>query len=391
MDEASRRSVLLVAALGYALLAGLPAAAALTLIPVAETLRGKIYGVAALCLLALPVLAGRALLRRRRARALLAGASALLGVLLAVLYAASPDGRPLAGSPLRSEFLAEARYRRFSIAALLPEIDQVALATYVAPFIDPIIDRAQGARIRAMTMPHYRAMEADPEMAALGTVLPYAYADTDAAHLFAYAPPHAAGEHLPAILFLHGSAGNFKSYFYLWRGFADRTRMAVVCPSFGWGNWYEPGGVEAVERARRWAISTLGADEQRIFLVGLSNGGTGVTRAAAANPGAYRGLVLISAVLEDEILRGVAGGDEGAALPWPMLVLHGKADDRIPFADVQRSIARLRKKGAMTEDWFVDGEDHFLFFHRSDELLGRVADWVNRVEAGAAGAAPPVP
>ena len=74
-----------------------------------------------------------------------------------------------------------------------------------------------------------------------------------------------------------------------------------------------------------------------------------------------------------------------------MLFIHGKADDRIPFADVQRSVVRLQRKGAVTEQWFVENEDHYLFFDRSDELLGRVAQWVNRVEAGAAGAAPAVP
>ena len=231
-------------------------------------------------------------------------------------------------------------------------------------------------------MRHYRSMEADPEFAALGTVLPDAYADRDDGHLFAYAPPHASSERLPTILFLHGSAGNFKAYFYLWKRFAERTRTIVVCPSFGFGNWYEHGGVEAVERARAWAIVNLGADETRIFLVGLSNGGTGVTRAAAANPGAYRGLVLLSGVLEDDILRSAMKGDTaGAAFPWPMLVVHGRDDERIPLVDVQRSLKRLRARGASIDERIIDGEDHFLFFDRDEEVLGAVEAWVRARDA----------
>jgi pimeloyl-ACP methyl ester carboxylesterase len=380
MDRASRRSVLLVLGSVYGALTLFPALGAAILLPVAETWRGRVYATAVFCLLALPPLIVRArILRGRSAIGLAVGVGASFGVLLFVLYAASPDGRPLAGSPLRSEFLGDARYRRSAVATLLPEIDQVKLATYVAPAIDPIIDHAAGRRIRDMTMPKYRAMESDPEFAALGTVLADAYADRDAAHLFAYAPSHDSAEHLPMIVFLHGSAGNFKAYFYLWKRFADRTGMIVVCPSFGFGNWNQPGGIEAIERARAWAIATLGADASRVFLVGLSNGGTGVTRGARANPGAYRGLVFISGVVEEQILLRAGKDAEAGGLRWPMLFIHGDRDDRIPLQDVTYSTTRLRAHGAIVDEWFLDDEDHFLFFHRDNEVLDRIADWVKHI------------
>lgn len=379
MDRASRNAVLLVLGLGYGALALVPTVASAILVVAAETGRGRLFGVTALVLLALPVPVVRALVQRTRRRVLTAGAAAGVFVALFVaLCAASPDGRPLPGSPLRSEFLADARYRRFAIAALLPEIDQVKLGTYLVPAIDPLIDVAAGRRIRDMTMRHYRAMEADPELAALGTVMPYVFEDRDAGHLFAYAPPHAATERLPMVLFLHGSGGNFKAYFHLWRRFADDAHVIVVCPSFGFGNWSEPGGVEAVERARAWGVTNLGADERRILLVGLSNGGTGVTRAAAATPGAYRGLVFLSGVIEDYVLLGPDRRAGSVELPWPILVIHGRQDDRIPLADVTRSIALLKSRGATVDEWLVDGEDHFLFFERDVEVLARVKEWMAR-------------
>jgi pimeloyl-ACP methyl ester carboxylesterase len=377
MDEASKRSVLLVAALAYATLVACVVVVAAILLVVAETWQGHVYAVAGLCLLALPPLAVWARLRKGRARTAAAGVALLVGALVAALYAASPDGRPLPGSPLRSEFLGGAGYRRASVAALLPEIDQIKLGTYVMSVLDPLIDRHEAAHLRELCMRSYRAMEREPEWVALGTALPDAYADRDAGQLYAYAPPHDPGERLPAILFLHGSAGSFKAYFYLWRRYADRAHAAVVLPSFGWGNWYQPGGVEAIERVRAWAVATLGVDEKRIFLVGLSNGGTGVTRAAAANPGAYCGLGFVSPVLEDEILRG--SKQSPRAMPWPMLVVHGTIDDRIPVEGVAGSVARLRAQGATVDYRPVENEDHFLFFSRDEEVLGDVEAWTKEV------------
>jgi predicted esterase len=375
MDDDSRKATRLVLDLALAVLSLVPGIAALVLLFTAETGRGRLFAVAALCLLSLPPLVVRVLLRPRRARKPLAALATAFALLLVLLCVRSPDGRPLPGSPLRSEFLGQARYRRFAVAALLPEIDQIKLGTYLIPAIDPIIDHAAARHIRDVTMRHYRPMEAEPEFAALGTVMPGAFADTDDAHLFAYAPAEAPRDRRPTILFLHGSGGNFKSYFYLWRRFADRVGANVVLPSFGFGNWYEEGGTAAVERARAWAVSTLGADPDRIYLVGLSNGGTGVTRAAAASPHAYRGPAFLSGVLEAGVLLGGAKPGATVSLP-PILVIHGRDDDRIPISYIEPAVAKLRAHGAVVDEQIVDGQDHFLLFDRDEDVLSRVRDSV---------------
>ena len=132
--------------------------------------------------------------------------------------------------------------------------------------------------------------------------MPYAYSDTDSGHIYTYVPPHAPGERLPVLLFLHGSFGNFKGYFYLWRRFADQHHWIVACPSFGFGNWYRSVGPPAIARALERTLAGTPADPERVVLAGLSNGGTGVVRAAAsATPKAYAGLIFLS--------RGHGAGD----------------------------------------------------------------------------------
>jgi predicted esterase len=260
------------------------------------------------------------------------------------------------------------------VANLVPEIDQIKIGTYLVPAADRIIDVAASRRIRDVTMAVYRPMEVDPEYRALGSVMSYAYADEDSGHLYEYVPARAPDERLPLFVFLHGSAGNFKAYAWVLRAFADRARVIVVCPSFGFGNWYDDGGVAAVERARAYGVAQLGADPRRVVLAGLSNGGTGVTRAAAASPEAYAGLVFFSAVLEPEVLAMTDFAR--AASGKPVLLVHGARDDRIDQRWPDLAAARLRDLGATVTYRLYPEEDHFLFFARKDDVLEDLARWL---------------
>jgi hypothetical protein len=67
MDEASKRSVVLLSALAYVAVASAPAVTAIVLLVTAETWRGHLYAIAGLSLLGLPALLLRAMLRKRHA------------------------------------------------------------------------------------------------------------------------------------------------------------------------------------------------------------------------------------------------------------------------------------------------------------------------------------
>jgi len=338
-----------------------------------ETLSARLIAGSGLALALVPPLTLRRL-GGRGPRWLPAVPAALVILGLTAVALLSPSGAGLPSSTVRSHYTAEHPYRRFAVANLVPEIDQIKFGSYLVPAVDPILNRESAARLRDISMRLYRPMEADPAYRALGSAMNYAYDDIDSGHFYEYVPPRAPGEELPALLFLHGSAGNFKTYFYLFRRFADQERFILLCPSFGFGNWYEPGGVEAIERVRVHAVNELGADPSRVFLAGLSNGGTGASRAAAKSPSAFAGLIFLSAVMEREVLGGhaFAAGWRGRRV----LVVHGAADDRIPEGYALRAVALLREEGVDLTVHMVPGEDHFLLFSRPDEVLADMAAFV---------------
>jgi predicted esterase len=300
-------------------------------------------------------------------------------VLYVILCATAVPGAPPPGSPAGSVFIGSSGFARCSPANVVPEIDQIKLGTFLVPAIDPILTLSGGARLRDVALPLYREMELDPAFHAMGSVMHHAYADlfggaSDAGHLYYYVPTHAPGERLPAVVFLHGSGGNFKSYLWAWKRLADRERLVIVSPSFGFGNWDRAGGEEAVERARTYAVDRLPVDANRIHLAGLSNGGKGVSRIGARHPERYRGLIFLSPVLEEAVVgsRPFTEGWRGR----PLLVIHGARDDRVPEPFVGRAVTTLRNAGCRVAYRLHPDEDHFLFFSSLEPVLGEIAAWL---------------
>jgi len=302
----------------------------------------------------------------------------VLVVLAIWAVAMSPTGQPRPGSRFASRFPAGEATSRFSPLNIFPETDQMALAIRAAPLFDPILAAADVKHVLSVIMPSYRAMAADPEYRALGSVLGSAVAELAGGefrngHVYEYVPPHRNGERMPAVLFLHGSGGNFKTYLWGWRRFADRYHCVVVLPSFGFGNWRKAGGVAAIEAAREHALRDLPVDPDRLYLIGLSNGGTGVSRAGGAFPSHYRGLGFISGVIDvsTEVPEFEAGWKHR-----PILVVYGGKDDRIPARYTREAAEVLRGNGADVRTRLYARRDHFLFMAELDSVLADVAGWM---------------
>jgi pimeloyl-ACP methyl ester carboxylesterase len=348
-----------------------------------ETWRGK-AAILASSSIALSPLVGVYGVRRSRRALFLSLWGVLIILNLTFVLTSAPDGKSRPESRVANCFVGgDWPFPRYSLANLVPEIEQIKMGTALVPYADSLIDRAQARRIAEITLPIYRQMERDPDFRGLGSVMGWAYAELwggqfDYGHYYLYLPETAPGKKVPALIFLHGSAGNFKAYLWVWSQLGEERHMAVICPSFGFGNWYRAGGTEAIDAVVTHALTTLPIDLTHLYLVGLSNGGTGVSRAAVATPDRYRGLVYISPILEEEIV--LAPDFVEAWRERPLLVVHGDRDRRIPVEYVRERVRGLTEAGVdVTYREYAD-EDHFLLFSQPDAVLSVVQEWLDSID-----------
>jgi poly(3-hydroxybutyrate) depolymerase len=274
------------------------------------------------------------------------------------------------------------------LSSFVSEADQIALGIRLAQGVDARVDAEKAERIRRLTLPIYLAMERDPAFAHMGSALGYGYREfwggpPDPGHYVAIVPAYEGDGRGPTLAFLHGSGGNFASYWYVLAPLARERGIAIVCPTFGLGNWHKKGGVEAALRATDHAVERYGLDPKRVYLAALSNGGRGATRIIAQHAGRFRGVALISAVLEHGPIR--AGLADGAWRGLPVLFIHGSLDLRLPIGPTRDRVAELRTGGARVTEMVMDGEDHFLLFAQRRAVVDRLGAWIEECERGREG------
>lgn len=341
------------------------------MLSVARTLEGR---AAALFALAMIASAATAIAKRIRASVGLLAAALLCGVFLL----ARSNAITVPSSAVRLEYVGPRATRPWRIAPthVVPERDQLALATVLVPMVDALMTRQSAARLRGALDAVYDDVDRDPSLKSLPSAMGDAILDRDSGRVFVFEPPHARGERRPAILFLHGSAGSWKGYFAELYAIARANRWALAQPSFGFGNWNIHGGLDAVESARAWLVSQPWVDPTRVHLVCLSNGGRAATRIVATTERRYRSIVWLSSVIERSVLD-----DHPWHPSWnaaPMLVLHGANDERIPLEYVTRAVESLSASGAEVERELFAGEDHYLVFTQRARVRAAIARWVAR-------------
>ncbi len=365
------------------------------LLVLARTRRGRLLGFATVPLATIPVWYGLALwgfdqsfpgmgpasayprwLVTAAALGGLAGmafSSVVAVVTFAVVVFTSPRFRSDASPGFASVFLGPTWLYRWQLG-LVAEEDALWLGAWLVSRCDPRMTRADARQLRAgvrelldeiADVPEYRLLPPAWPFAVWGKAL-----SPDHGHFLAYVPPVADGERLGLLVALHGHGGNAVLWLHSWRDFADEHRFAVVCPSFGYGNWEHPDSPTAVDRCVEYAVAHHPVDAGRVVLAGLSQGGCGVGRAAAAFPGRFAGLVFLSATMEPAVLGG-----EGLA-GAKVFVAFGGRDVNVKPATVERGIAALRTGGADVTEHRDPAGDHFLFFEKRTEIQQRIAEWL---------------
>jgi pimeloyl-ACP methyl ester carboxylesterase len=303
------------------------------------------------------------------------------------LILVSPNGAPRKDARVQNRYSDGGwHYPRFALGALLPEIDQLLLGFKLVPMADSLFTMKQTREVSGLTRSIYGELEADEDFRALGSVLPEAYAEIwgqrfDHGHYFLYIPPRLDRKiPAPALVFLHGSGGNFKAYTWLLSKVADERGMVLVAPTFGMGNWGAQRSGPVVMAALEDASRAIPLDLSQVHLAGLSNGGLGVGYVAASEAGRrFRSLIFLSPVCDKDALRSKEFSIQGR--DKPVLIITGQDDDRVPLPYVVSCAELMKSAGARVEMSAYAGADHFLVFSHRERLLKQLSDWLGRQSA----------
>ncbi len=317
--------------------------------------------------------------------------SGLLGLITAVslllLVPLIPSGQPAADSPISHQFVGNGRtFPRWSLVNnIIPEAEQLNLGFRLMPYVDALFTNEQAAVLRPATAAIYAEIEQDPHFSELGSAMGWAYNEPigrpfDVGHYYLYLPQQAQQDDapLPAIVFLHGSGGNFLAYSWILAKVAEQEGFIVVAPSFGFGNWLREGGSTAARRALADAQTKANIDPERIYLMGLSNGGLGVSVVGNEAAEEFAGLIFVSPVMATHITDSPAFLEQWRGRP--VLIISGETDDRVPAAYVRQRIAHLEAGGVALTSHIYPAQDHFLFFYAEEQLRADLVAWLTAVD-----------
>ncbi|MBF0500582.1 MAG: prolyl oligopeptidase family serine peptidase [Candidatus Riflebacteria bacterium] len=290
----------------------------------------------------------------------------------------SPTGHVSPGSHLVSVYKSSARFSFFSPAWLIDEADQVRLGGAVLPFLDPFMSREQGKNFAEIFNNSYAQLDQSSDFVQIGSTIGEAYSEMflhtlPIGHAYIYRPSISIAQRCPVIVFLHGWLGNLKAYMWSWAKFADQHGFVIICPTFGNGRWKGTSADETLQWLNTIIRSDNSCDPDQVFVIGLSNGGTGVTGWATKLPNTYQGLVFISPVMD-----GTDAPEFAAAVgSRSVLVVHGGKDNRIPPAYVRQHVSSMTERGLCVRSICYADEDHVLILSSSDRLKTDLLAWMN--------------
>lgn len=256
---------------------------------------------------------------------------------------------------------------------VLPEMDWIRAGGAAGKIFDVTGD--QSRYLLEETEKFETAMAADPDFAALPSQIPRAIdgllgLPQRSGHYVLLTATPQSPKRKGLVVFLHGSAANFRAYAWLLRDVVLKTGWDVIVPTYGFGDWNRPDGLAAIEAAVASARARAHYGTGGIVAAGVSNGGRGLTRLIAFGNVPLKSVVFISPVMESTVME--TPGFKARAKGLPVTVVAGLKDDRIPAAYVEFARQLLVDEGAqVTAVPFPEG-DHFILFSQSGAILEEI-------------------
>ena len=238
----------------------------------------------------------------------------------------------------------------------------------------------------------------DLEGRTLASVKPVTITAPDGTAIPAYLtlPPGKDPKSLPAVVMPHGgpSSRDYWGFDPLAQFLAARG-YAVLQPEYrgsaGFGDaWLNTNGfrnwrtsIGDITASAKWLTSQGIADPQKMAILGWSYGGYAALQSAVTEPALYKAVVAIAPVtdlqmakdearnfinyelVQQEIGSGphIQAGSplrHAAQISAPVLLVHGKLDNTVRYAESREMDSALRKAGKQSELISFDGLDHDL-------------------------------
>ena len=249
------------------------------------------------------------------------------------------------------------------INRIFNEQDVVLLGAQIAPYLGPISPSEKTSLDTkfSQTFKEMNARGATPLSPFLTTYL--GQQRTNAFDVVV-AEPGSGRSPKVGIIFLHGFGGNFTLQCWLMAKAGDQVDAITVCPSTSLiGDWWSAQG-QAILQETFTYLHQRGV--AHIYLAGLSNGAIGTTRVADQYKDELIGLILIS------------GADPGTPVTnLPVLLLHGKFDERIPVSMMEGYAVAAGPKAT----YHLFESDHFLLLKQADQVQSVIVNWLREQES----------
>jgi phospholipase/carboxylesterase len=189
-----------------------------------------------------------------------------------------------------------------------------------------------------------------------------------------------AEQALPLLIAVHGLGDTPENFLRVFDGFPEPARIVAPRGPYPWGEGAAWSTVMLADASPEALQAQLAEGSERVValaewlpgqrptvgkpvITGFSQGGMVSFAVAARHPEAIAGAIPVAGWLPDGLVP------PALAVVVPIRALHGEADDRLPLAATQQTVARLRAAGADVELKTYPGVGHTLTGPMRADLL----------------------